>query len=137
MNMPSTDRAAAHTDDLVELTLPFGHRHASTARMVAAAVGADVGFDVDEIDELRLLVDEAVSVVVDVGGDTDARVSLRFATGAARAVTVSVAATTGPGLTRDDIDSLALRILEAVADEFAVTDGALVITKRRAARDDD
>lgn len=137
MNMPSTDRAAPQTDGLVELTLPFGHRYTSTARVVAAAIGADVGFDVDEIDELRLLVDEAVSVVVEVGGDTDARVSLRFSTGAPRAVTVSVAATAGPGLTRDDIDALALRILEAVADEFTVAEGALVITKRRAARDDD
>ena len=65
MNVTPLDRSTAATD-LVEVMLPLEHRHASTVRVVAAALGADAGFDIDEIDDLRLGVDEAVAAIVAV-----------------------------------------------------------------------
>src|SRR5215207_7661688 len=72
MNVPPSDRITAPTD-VVEVILPLEHRHASTVRVIAAALGADAGFDVDEIDDLRLGVDEAVAAIVAASPDHSAR----------------------------------------------------------------
>lgn len=142
MNVPASDRTAA---DVVELALPLDHRHASTVRVVAAALGADAGFHVDEIDDLRLAVDEAVAAVV-AATPTDTSPPDGDATAAGRlvlqfeaergAVTIRVTRTPPVPLARDDVDSLALRIIEAVADRFEVADGSLLLTKRAATSDD-
>lgn len=138
MNTSASERASSRTDDVVELVLPRGHRYIATARVVAASVGADLGLDVDQIDDLRLAVDEAVAVVVEAADPSGHdRVGIRFANDAGsltvRVGAVGEAAT--PTITRDDIDPLALRIIEAVADEFEVADGALIIHKRTSAGD--
>lgn len=142
MNVPPSDRSTAGTD-VVELMLPLEHRHASTVRVVAAALGADAGFDIDEIDDLRLGVDEAVAAIVaaspgDNGsnGSGAARLVLHFETESG-AVTVRATRTPAVPLTRADVDGLALRILEAVSDRFEVVDGALVLTKRAATHNGD
>src|SRR5690606_38077283 len=121
-------------------------RHASTVRVVAATLGADAGFHVDEIDDLRLAVDEAVAAVVAAGGaasdgdrpdgdpDGGGRLVLQFEAEQG-AVTIRVSRTPTVPITRDDVDNLALRIIEAVADRFDVADGALLLTKRTAATD--
>jgi hypothetical protein len=146
MNVPPTDRSTAGTD-VVELMLPLEHRHASTVRVVAAALGADAGFDIDEIDDLRLGVDEAVAAIVAASsgdnpseangsGAPAARLVLHFETESG-AVTVRATRTPPVPLTRADVDGLALRILEAVSDRFDVVDGALVLTKRAATHNGD
>jgi hypothetical protein len=119
--------------DVVELELPLNHRHASTVRVVAASLAADVGFSVDEIEDLRLGVDEVVSVMADVDAEPGARLHLRFVL-SGPTVTVSV---TRSGvvatITRSDVDELATRILNAVVDGFDVSDdGAFVVSKRAA-----
>jgi anti-sigma regulatory factor (Ser/Thr protein kinase) len=143
MNPPASDRITAPTD-IVEVTLPLEHRHASTVRVVAAALGADAGFDVDEIDDLRLGVDEAVAAIVAAGpshaangsATTAARLVLHFETEPG-AITVRTTRTPPVPLVRADLDGLALRILEAVSDRFEVVEGALVLTKRAASHDGD
>src|SRR5688500_12832062 len=117
MNVPRIDRVTASTD-VVEVMLPLDHRHASTVRVVAAALGADAGFDVDEIDDLRLGVDEAVAAIVAAspahsanGSDSAAaRLVLHFETGPG-AITVRATRTPPVPLSRSDVDGLALRIL--------------------------
>jgi serine/threonine-protein kinase RsbW len=123
-------------DDAVVLELPLHHRHASTVRVVAASLAADIGFSVDEIDDLRLGVDEAVSVVADVDADRSARLHLRFLV-STDAITVFV---TRQGVServmRDQVDDLAVRILRAVVDRFEVADdGTFVVMKRLATHD--
>lgn len=135
MNQSDSERALAPTGDVVELVLPLGHKHISTARVVAASLGADSGLDVDQIDDFRLAVDEAVAIVVDAAGPDSERIVLRFRSDAGR-VSVQAAADPPAPLMRADIDSLALRILDAVSDEFDVADGALVVVKRATAGDD-
>lgn len=135
MNLHDSEHALAPTGDVVELVLPLGHQHAATARVVAASLGADAGLDVDQIDDFRLGVDEAVAIIVDTAGPDSGRVVLQFETSPG-AVTLRAAASPATPLSRDDIDTLALRIITAVADEFDVADGALVVVKRAAAGDD-
>lgn len=117
--------------DHIDLDVPLSSRYASTVRAVAASVGAEQGFSVDDIDDLRLGVNEAVSVLSDVDHDGGARLHVRFEAGDAsvtvhcerRGVAVPVLA--------DDIDVLARRILDAVVDEYSVDgSGRITVVKR-------
>ena len=117
--------------DHVELDVPLASRYASTVRAVAASVGADLGFSVDDIDDLRLGVNEAVSILSDVDDASDGRLHIRFETGS-DAVTVrcSRRGIDEPVL-EDDIDVLARRILDAVVDEYSVDgSGQITVVKR-------
>jgi anti-sigma regulatory factor (Ser/Thr protein kinase) len=120
--------------EVVELDLPLSTRHASTARVVAASLAADAGFTVDEIDDLRLGLNEAVSVVADAADAADAdgagsRLMLRFEVDGRR---ITIHASQGgvrSATPADGPDELAQRILGAVVDSFAYDGGRFVITK--------
>lgn len=138
---PTPPGSTADAGGPVELILPRHHRHAATARVVTASIAASAGFDVDEIDDLRLAVDEAVSIVIALQGtagdaDEPTRLRLRFEA-ADGAVTVQVGTADGRrDILATDVDALARRIIEAVADEFRLEPDALVLTKRAAPRND-
>lgn len=116
----------------IDIDLPLHSRYASTVRAVAASVAADAGFTVDDIDDLRLAVNEAVAVVSDADVTDAARLLVHFEVERG-SVTVR-ASRTGvvDPLDAGDIDVLATRILDAVADEHRVEDGAFVVVKRLA-----
>jgi serine/threonine-protein kinase RsbW len=112
--------------EYIEVDIPLDTKFASTVRAVAAAVTADIGFSVDEIDDLRLAVNEAVSVLADVDGD--GRLTIRFEFDAA---TVTVRCVrSGVDEEIDDLDVLARRILDAVVDDYSITGGTFTIVKR-------
>ena len=117
------------TSERVELDLPLHVRHASTVRAVSCSLAADCGFSVDDIEDLRLGVNEVVSVVADADHTGGARLivsiefgdqSVRFA---ARRTGVEAA------LSAEDIDPLAERILRAVTDDFFVDAETFVVVK--------
>jgi len=116
--------------DVVELSFPHDTKHVATARAVAASLGAEAGLDVDEIDDLRLAVDEALSVVIDRPAADQARLVVRF-TATADSVTARVGCEpAAESFGRDDLDDLAVRILGAVTDSFEAVDGTITVTKR-------
>jgi serine/threonine-protein kinase RsbW len=118
----------------VTLTLPLDVRHASTARMVAASLAADAGFSVDEIDDLRLGINEVVSVLADDDvTDPSTRLAIEFHVTAGR-VDATVSRTDGAGAA--ELDDLAQRILDAVTDRYEYSRGAFRLTKTVAPRDD-
>ncbi len=63
--------------DTVDVSVPLRPRHASVLRTIAATLGADAGFSIDEIDDLRLGISEVFTILVD-GAGADARVTVRF-----------------------------------------------------------
>lgn len=114
----------------VVLDLPLSARYASAVRAVAASIAAEVGLSIREIDDLRLGVNEAISVLTDVDPDEidteSARLRVRFEAGADR---IDVAASRS-GVELDlEIDGLARKILSAVVDEFAIVEGVVTLTK--------
>jgi serine/threonine-protein kinase RsbW len=127
-----TERATNHpssSDDrhTVTLTLPLHVRHASTARMVAASLAADAGFSVDEIDDLRLGINEVVSVLADEDvGDGSTRMAIEFDISPGH-VEATVARTDGAGAA--ELDDLAQRILDAVIDQYEYSRGVFKISK--------
>jgi serine/threonine-protein kinase RsbW len=63
--------------DVVELTIPTQADLLVLARLTAATVASRAGFDVEEVEDLRLAVDElCISLVAD---RSDGRLSLQFA----------------------------------------------------------
>lgn len=103
-----------------------------TVRSVVASLAAALGMSVDDIDDLRLGVNEAVSLLTDVGeavGADDARLLVQFDTEPGQ-ITVS-ASRSGIGDVLAEVDLLASRILDAVVDDFSIgDDGRLVLVKR-------
>ncbi len=49
------------TTDSVRIAFPGGSRHLRLCRTAAVSLGADLGLDVDELDDLRLAVGEAIA----------------------------------------------------------------------------
>lgn len=128
------DQTAAVPPDLglvVRLELPASPRYLSAARVVAASLGADAGLTVDDLEDLRLGVNEMVTAMVD-GADGSARISLDFVADD-HAVTVSgriegQARPVAP-------DELTGRILTAVADHYELGSSSFVLTKASSLRE--
>jgi serine/threonine-protein kinase RsbW len=124
-----SERASAHTPDrvdLVEITLPLRTDFIATLRTVAASLGADAGFSIDEIDDLRLAISEIVSSLIDSTTSTEDRVVASFEVGAAG---VAVAITTRSGEIDVELDDLAASILESVVDEYVVAGTRVSLVK--------
>jgi anti-sigma regulatory factor (Ser/Thr protein kinase) len=119
------------TVESIELTLPLSPRHAATARVVAASLAADAGFTVDEIDDFRLGINEAVAVLTEDADDTAVRESTRRLSVMFRVSDrrVDVVVRRDGGDPAGPPDELAERILSAVVDHHEYIDGAFHLTK--------
>jgi hypothetical protein len=123
------DSLITTASERVELNLPLHVRHASTVRAVSSSIAADSGFSVDDIEDLRLGVNEVVSVVADADHDGRARLIVSFEFGAGSVRFAARRTGVEASLSTDDIDPLAERILRAVTDEFFVDEAAFVVVK--------
>jgi serine/threonine-protein kinase RsbW len=105
--------------DVVELSLPVGADLLVLARLTAATIASRAGFDVEEIEDFRLAVDELCVSLIQEG--SDGRLQLQF-TRDVDAVEVSCTydgtPVDGGAATGDDsIEGLSARILDALVDD--------------------
>jgi hypothetical protein len=105
--------------ETVRLTIPATLEFVRIVRLVASGVGTRVGFDVGEIEDVRVAVDELTSLLVDVSrGET---LQVDFTPHAdrleieGRAEVDSAAPLT--------VEDLSRQILAAVVDEYSVESG--------------
>lgn len=113
-------------DEAIDLVVPLDAAYASTVRIVAAAVGADLEFTVDELDDLRLGVSEVFNLLAD-GSPAGTRCSNRFVV---RDGGVEISMSRDVGADTIELDGLASTILGSVVDEFEVANGSVVLRKR-------
>jgi hypothetical protein len=118
----------------VRLQVPLRVEFASTVRVVVASIGADAGFTVDDIDDLRLAVSEVFSSF-DSGADGEAAVvdlAARATEGAGRPGVEIQLATSSDGVPAGaiDLDELATTIIRAAVDEFRIDAGVVTLVKR-------
>ena len=119
-------------DGPIELTLPADSRLLRLVRLVASGLASTAGFDVDQLEDLRIAVDEAVAALQE-GGD-GSRLALRFEIDDS---SVTMAGQTPSNLTGLDAERLDIsrQILDAVCDENELApDGEAIrvrILKRR------
>lgn len=125
---PTGETAGTTNPETIKLRLPADARHAATARVVAASLAADLGFDVDEIDDLRLGVNEAVAILLDDGGAAGSGHGLEVVFRVSdRRIDIEVSR---PGATTGiTLDELAERILTAVVDHHDHVDGTVRLSK--------
>lgn len=121
----------ADMSDHVDLDLPLHSRHATIVRAVTASIAADAGFSVDDIDDLRLGVNEAISVLTDVDDVGDGRMVVRFRRTLGEVRVAAWRTGRADVVAPADLDDLAKKILDAVVDEYDVDDGgAMTVVKR-------
>lgn len=65
--MPAHTDDPALTDDAVVLAVPAKPEHVAVLRAAAGAVASRIEFSLDDIDDLRILIDEAASVLLAAG----------------------------------------------------------------------
>jgi anti-sigma regulatory factor (Ser/Thr protein kinase) len=127
----SPDRAGA----VVELVVPARQRFLATVRLTAASVATDLGFSVDDLDELRIAIDESLNVLM-AAQPPDAAIRVTF--------TLEPRVTGMPGRLRVDgapspasatpaapaVDALVTHILGAVTDAFELNADGFVLVKK-------
>ena len=116
------------TDDLIEVRVPAAARVASTLRVLAASLAADAGFAFDDLDDIRLALNELfTSCASERAGD---RIVVTFAVDAAEfCAELRPESSDAPV----ELDSLAVQIVRSVTDSFDATPERLCFVKRRSA----
>ena len=94
------------------LSVPASRSHVRVARLTAAVVAERLGFDIDEIDDVLVAVDELTNALIQAHPTSE--IMFRFSPHDEEFVVDADAAVTGqPTLTK-----LALQVLGAVVDDF-------------------
>jgi serine/threonine-protein kinase RsbW len=126
----SGDAPRAHS---VELRIPADPEFRRLARLAAADVATRAGFDLEEIDDLRIGVDELCAAIVGPEAPQDRTVVLHFSFAAG---TVEVSGRCR-GTATPSLDELSRSICAAVVDEYALEsvagDRRFRLSKRAAA----
>ncbi|HEV2887572.1 MAG TPA: ATP-binding protein [Jatrophihabitans sp.] len=133
--MTIEDRLSTGT---VELTVPPDPAYLSVLRTLVASLAASRDFTLDEIDDLRLAVDEAGALLLP-HADAGSQLSAVF-DGSASTLRVTVAVTVPAGQPAQlDRSSFAWLVLNALTDSVELAESgprlSLVLSKNRGARD--
>jgi hypothetical protein len=115
----SSDEAwAAHDDDtIVELRFPGRPEYLRLARLAAADTGARAGLSVDDLENLRIAVDEMTYAIMGERGTGE--VSLRYRANQG-SVMIEGSCAAGPSDRPLELSELARSIVSAVVDEHTI-----------------
>jgi serine/threonine-protein kinase RsbW len=105
---------ASITGEAVRLSVPAALEYVRIVRLTASGVASRLGFDVDELENLRVAVDELASLVLEVadGGNLDVDFIVR---GEQLVIEGRVPAALGSSV---QAPTLTAQILKAVIDEY-------------------
>lgn len=130
-----SDRAAGVRDQVV-VTLPAEGAYLSVLRMVTGGLAARLDFTLDEIEDLKIAVDEACAMLLaQAVPGADVTVSFRLegsATPPALGVDVAVGTLDGRPPSRETFSWTVLAALAGEVDARTDADGVVVISLRKA-----
>jgi serine/threonine-protein kinase RsbW len=132
----ATAARTAQGDDVVELRLPADGAYLSVLRTATAGLAARLDFTLDEIEDLRIAVDEACALLLP-DAVPDAELTCLFSLAAeALSVTVSVPSRTGRMPRRNTFAWTVLTALAGEVDATVDSAGTVSVTllKRRGGR---
>ena len=114
--------------DAIDVDVPLRTEYAATIRLLVASLGADIGFSIDEIDDLKLAVSEVFTQMVEASGaDSARRAHLRLTIDeSSLGVHLSVGADASPLA----LDPLSAAILSSVVDAHTVATDGVRLVKR-------
>ena len=120
--------SAAAPDDVVTIKLPAAGAYLSVLRTATAGLAARLDFTLDEIEDLRIAVDEACAMLLSQavpGADLECQFSLQ---GTSMRVSVSVLTLDGHEPSRDTFAWTVLSALAGDVDSTAGVDNRVTIT---------
>lgn len=107
--------------DRITLTVPARGDYARTVRMTAAELATRMGMSYDEVDDVRMAVEEAFVYACDcLGEDADVTFEFSVGNGALEAVVGPMPACDGETGEHTALETYAEFILQSVCDEFAI-----------------
>ncbi len=104
------------TGETIRLTVPAALEYVRIVRLTASGVASRLGFDVEEIEDLRVAVDELASLVVESANGGDLSVQFAVQDNALRIE--GEAALAAGRADNPRVDDLTAQILAAVVDEW-------------------
>jgi anti-sigma regulatory factor (Ser/Thr protein kinase) len=113
--------------DTIELRVPARLGAAATVRLITASLAADADFGLDDLDDLRLAVNEVFTCAVGDGVDGVTVVVCFYVGKSTFDVRISVDGNT----TRIELDDLASSIIRSAVDVVRIEDGHVTLTKHR------
>jgi serine/threonine-protein kinase RsbW len=127
----ATAATTARGGDVVELRLPADGAYLSVLRTATAGLAARLDFTLDEIEDLRIAVDEACALLLpDAAPDAELTCVFEL-TGGSLSVTVSVPSHTGRVPRRNTFAWTVLSALAGEVDASADGDGRVWVTLRK------
>jgi len=127
------DKSTTGKEDLVVLVVPADGSYLAVLRTATAGLAARLQFTLDEIEDLRIAVDEACAILLSISSDKSEVTSQFEVTDSALSIDVSVPVS-GPAALPGD-NSFSWQVLTALAGEVTAKtagDRALIrLTKRR------
>jgi serine/threonine-protein kinase RsbW len=130
--VPVGDAEVAREEPSVRLLIPASVRHLRLARVTASTMASDLSFDLQDIEDLRVAVDELAALLIE-DCPASSVLELRFdALDGGLRINGQIEA---PGLPAPTLHPVARELLELVADEYLLSpDGdsrSFQLTKRR------
>jgi serine/threonine-protein kinase RsbW len=131
-------RPIEHGHDIVLLAVPASGAYLGVLRTATAGLAARLQFTLDEIEDLRIAVDEACAILLAVAA-LDAELACRFTVTDDTLTVEAAVPAASPAVRLPSGESFAWQVLSALTDEVAaqVIHGRVMIqlTKRRPAID--
>jgi serine/threonine-protein kinase RsbW len=110
----------------IELRVPADQAFASTVRLIAASLAADAEFTLDDLDDIRLAVNEVFTCAVAGAGTRLETVIVRFDAGGSDLV-VHIIVDNAP----IQLDDLAGSIIRSAVDDVHIDERQVTLVKRR------
>lgn len=112
---PPIDLPMLSSHDMVQLCIPLSFEYVRVARLTASGLASRLAFDVDEIDDIRIAVDELAGHLVESSGSTGAgELVLQFTVSPDGLEIVGRA----PARREPPVDELTRQILAAAVDGY-------------------
>ncbi|MGA9275920.1 ATP-binding protein [Ilumatobacter sp.] len=126
--MIDEDVSSIPSDEAIDIDVPLRARHGATLRLLVASLGADAGFSIDEIDDLKLAVSEVFNVLIDSApSDGTHRARMRLLVDESMFV---IQFRTDQSVGAPELDPLAETILSSVTDEYHLDGDGVRLVKR-------
>jgi len=111
------DKAYSGMTTVVRLIVPRALEFVPLARVTVAGYAARLGFDVDEIEDSRIAIDELARVLVEVGDGDSIELELE---GAEHRLDLAGTSTCSNGAEPPQLDPITSQILGAICAEYGV-----------------
>jgi serine/threonine-protein kinase RsbW len=136
-SVTALDEAAARPEDVVVLVVPADGGYLAVLRTATAGLAARLSFTLDEIEDLRIAVDEACAMLLTLAGRParpGTELTCRFQV-TEESLSIEVEVPVGPSAVLPGGESFSWQVLTALAGEVTAENNggraAIRLTKRR------